>query len=698
MPSRARLLVALGCALACDAAPAKPVGHGLDVAEPTEALRPEGQRGRVPEEAHVVDYAIEARLDADAHTVEGRERITWRNRSGRPTDVLPMHLYMNGFRAEDTAWMREGRGSHRASSQTIDNAWGYCDVKSVKLVREGQDAQVLAWAEGEDPSVMTVQLPEPVAPGQSIELDLEFTTLFPHVFARTGFHDGFHLGGQWFPKIGVLTRDGVWKNHVFTFHSEFFADFGDYRVELDVPAAMVVGATGIQVDEQIEGERKVVTYEARMVHDFAWTAWEDFVEHRSVHDGIRIRQLLPPDRFGEAEYHREAQVEALKSMEARFGAYPWSTITIVLPPEGAEGAGGMEYPTFYTTSRRLDRPEWAARLGFDERGSGVFTTVHEFGHQYFQGLLASDEHAQPWLDEGMNTFSNVMALYDWHGADPWIVKIAGNEVSVSDLMRLDTARGRGVLLVDTAADAFHRAEGLYSLAAYRKTAATMMTLRNLAGAERFDEALRTYADRHRFGHPEGADLERTLVEVIGATVPLAEPSDELPGSVAVDLDVKSFLEQALRTTDEVEFAVRDIHNVVAPADAGWHRDESGALVGGAAPDATPLEQREASEFDGYVVVGRSGAFAVPVEIEVELDDGSRRRVWWDGREATTVVAFPGHRVVRAAVDPDGLLVLETRRLDNHRYAERPPRDEGPASDLEELGQALVLSVLAGVGP
>ena len=92
---------------ACDSAPAKPVGYGLDVPEPTAALRPDA---RVPEDAHVVDYAIEARLDADAHTVTGRERITWRNRSGRPTDVLPMHLYMNGFRAEDTAtnrlWLR----------------------------------------------------------------------------------------------------------------------------------------------------------------------------------------------------------------------------------------------------------------------------------------------------------------------------------------------------------------------------------------------------------------------------------------------------------------------------------------------------------------------------------------------------------------------------------------------------------------
>jgi hypothetical protein len=263
------------------------------------------------------------------------------------------------------------------------------------------------------------------------------------------------------------------------------------------------------------------------------------------------------------------------------------------------------------------------------------------------------------------------------------------------------------LVVDRPAHDFHRASGLYSLAAYRKTAALMLTLRNLVGHATFDEALRTYADRHRFGHPEGADLERTLVEVIGARVPLAAPSDDVPGSVAVELDVAAFLEQALRTTAEVDFALRDIHNVVAPGDAGYHRNESGQLVGGDPPDdngshapsgLNGLEQRDAAELDAFVVVSRPGALVVPVEIEVELDDGTRERLWWDAREATTVLSFPGRRVVRAGVDPDGLLVLETRRLDNHRYAERPPRDEGPAADLDELAQALMLSVLGGVGP
>ena len=448
-------LLCLSAAIGCDGPPPKPVGYGLDVPEPDAPLRPAKQRGTVPAESRVVDYAIEARLDAEAHTATGRERITWRNTSATATSVLPFHLYMNGFRAEDTAWMREGRGSHRTAYQNADSPWGYCDVTGVKLV----GGAALPWAEGEDPSVMTVTLPQPVAPGEQIEVDVEFTTLFPRVFARTGFHEDFYLAGQWFPKVGVLEKNGVWSNHVFTFHSEFYADFGNYRVELDVPKEMIVGATGIRTDEREDGERKIVTYEAAMVHDFAWTAWKDWVEHRSMHDGIRIRQLLPPDRFDDARFHVDAQVAALDSMQARFGVYPWSTITVVHTPDGADGAAGMEYPTFYTTGRRAPRLPFLKSLGFDERGTGIFTTVHEFGHQYFQGLFASNENAQPWLDEGMNTYSNVMTLYDWWGEDPWIFKIAGHHLYTTDLMRLDTARGRGVLVVDRSADDFARLEG-----------------------------------------------------------------------------------------------------------------------------------------------------------------------------------------------------------------------------------------------
>ena len=212
-----------------------------------------------------------------------------------------------------------------------------------------------------------------VLSAEAVLADIE--TQLPKVVARTGYADDFHMAGQWFPKLGVLEEEAGWQAHTFTTWSEFYADFGNYDVRLDVPAEMVVGATGIRTGEVTEGERKRLTYHAEMVHDFAWTADPDFVEHWGEYDGIRIRQLMMKEALPEAEAHMDAQLWTLESMEARFGAYPWSTITIVHPPPEGSGAYGMEYPTLYTTSPRERLPG-----GFiEERMSGIFTTT--FGCQ-----------------------------------------------------------------------------------------------------------------------------------------------------------------------------------------------------------------------------------------------------------------------------------------------------------------------------
>ncbi|MEZ4454367.1 MAG: M1 family metallopeptidase, partial [Nannocystaceae bacterium] len=455
------LALAAGVA-ACEAPP--PPSRG-DAPEPAEALRPDEDRGSVPEEARIADYVIDARLDAETHTITGSLRLTWRNRTRTPVRTLPFHLYMNGFRSEDTAWMREARGSHRGERQekdTKEGAWGTIDLSRIVALGPPQPGGVqggelrpgepvpLSWAEDADPSTMTATLPFEVGPEEAITVEIDFTTKLPKVFARTGYYKDFHMVGQWYPKIGVLDPIRGWQNHTFTYHSEFYADFGDYEVVLDVPAEMIVGATGILVgerelprgDDDEGGARKTLRYRAEMVHDFAWAAAPDFVEVRSEWRGIRIRQLLAPEYAGDADAHEAALVATLESMDHRFGPYPWSTITVIHPPDGAGGAAGMEYPTLFTSSPMLARSIWLRAFGLEERVSGLFTTIHEFGHQYFQGLLASDESREPWLDEGMNTFANALALADWGRAGGgWangegVLRLGAQEVVESDLIRL----------------------------------------------------------------------------------------------------------------------------------------------------------------------------------------------------------------------------------------------------------------------
>ncbi|RMG97283.1 MAG: M1 family peptidase [Deltaproteobacteria bacterium] len=670
---------------------------------PTEPdpLRPSDARGEVPFERGNADYWIEARLDPESKTVVAGATLRWTNPTGRTVSVLPFHLYMNAFRAEDTAWMRSSGGSHRGITPGKELDWGYVDVWSMQRA-VGDTLEDVPYAEDPaDPTLMTVTLPEPVGPGRTVELRYTFETKLPRVFARTGYADDFFMVAQWFPKIGVLEEAGGWKAHVFTLNDEFYADFGDYEVTLDVPAEMVVGASGVRVSETTDGSRKRIVQRAKMVHDFAWTAYADFAEHEGTYEGIRIRQLLPEDRLDDAPAHLEAQILALRSFEDRYGPYPWSTITIVHPPKGAGGAGGMEYPTLYTTSNRLDLPAFVRRHLFDERVAGTFTTVHEFGHQYFQGLFASNEHEQAWVDEGLNTMADLLAYEDAYGRgteDDWVVRVVGHRLPIDAFTRLSLGRRGGIPVspIDRPASHFPAEVGDYAAVTYSKTAAAMLTLRRLVGDDAFRKAMAAYAARARFAHPTGDDLVHAFVETLGAHPPVESAGDGDTSPATVDL--ADFFDQMRHGTGFPDFRVRRVSLRRALGTAGYHRSEDGTLVETPLPEDfdEKVDDLPDDAIESVVVVTRPGEFRVPVEILVAFEDDTAETVWWDGRERSVVLTFAGKRVRYAAVDPAHRILLEPDRLDNTRYRRPGSHTDAVPAFLGALAEGIALLVTVGV--
>ena len=191
----------------------------------------------------------------------------------------------------------------------------------------------------------------------------------------------------------------------FSFHaqSEFYADFGDYDVSLDVPAGFRVGATGSRVRATEAQGRTRLGYHAENVHDFAWTAWDRFETRSELIAGTRVSVLYPPHQQQNAQAELESVRFALPHFNALYGAYPYPTLTLVHPPEAAGNAGGMEYPTLITTGG-----PWYSTFGGAHFIDVV--TTHELGHQWFYGLVASNEHAEPFLDEGFNSYAEAEAL------------------------------------------------------------------------------------------------------------------------------------------------------------------------------------------------------------------------------------------------------------------------------------------------
>jgi len=589
-----------------------------------------------------------------------------------------------------------GRGGNRLGGGPVrDRHWGWTRITAMTLDDGTNLLPKLTFERPDDGNpddytVAKVALPFAVQPGASVTVHVAFQALLPGVIARTGWAGSFHLVGQWFPKLGVYEAAGVrgrksagWNCHQFHANSEFYSDFGSYQVSVRVPEGYVVGATGVEVSrEKIAAgtSRELrVTYRASRVHEFAWTAApgslmavvearfdptrdvpRDWLEEtakllgRSTADlelpPVRLRLMIPRSQLGLAARMLHAARLGMAWYGLHYGPYPYPQLTIVSPPVTAREAGGMEYPTFITTgaSRWMLLPpaKWMPLI--------EVVTIHEFGHQYFYGLLASNEFEEAWLDEGFNSFAEASceaaAMRDGLFPQlPFFAPWVSNRMAL--LFRTLPVR------IDRFAWRF-RTRRDYFTASYQKTALALATLRNLVGADRFAQAMRTYAERFRFNHPGGDDFFRTFNEVVGA-------------------DYSWFFDQAFRGQRTVDWDVLRVRQRrIKPREGFEWRDGAWVAVGSPAKGDAGADKRGVAKpavagkhgkkrWRIEVQIGRRGDFTGPVRVELAWADGSTTTRTWNGADRWVRWTFTrGDRLRRVTVDPDGQWLLETHRSDN----------------------------------
>ena len=379
---------------------------GAHATVPTVPSAPDVPMAEHPE--RVVDYTLRAKLDPTAHSVHGEGTITWRNVSSANVSELWLHLYLNAFKNQSSVFMRAPVGGFRGT--TVPKEWGTIDVRSLTWVDKGERRELwknveLRRKDDEDETDAHVPLPRAVAPGEIVALEVVWDDKLPAVVERTGFDGSFHMVAQWFPKIAKLEADGTFAHFPFHHLGEFYADFGTYDVTLDVPESFLLGAPGPATEVKIEGGRRIERHVQDDIHDFAWTAWDKFASRKETIDGVACTILYPPNYDDLAERELATMRFALPHFGARYGKYPYGVLTLVHPPASAPEAGGMEYPTLITTGNASYTP------------SGVYlpelVTIHEFGHQYFYGLLASHETHWPFLDEGLNSYAEAESMAAW---------------------------------------------------------------------------------------------------------------------------------------------------------------------------------------------------------------------------------------------------------------------------------------------
>ncbi len=614
------------------------VGVALPAGSGQTKTAPQAVTAKAPEAAkvqtlstRVVAYKIDARIDATNHTIAATETLRYRNLTGQPQQKFPFHMYLNAFQPKSTFMTERRRDNPDYEWKKIH--FGEIRITHLEVAGAGDLTNQIRFIHPDDDNdadrtVMQIELPKPIPPGAEVEFKMTFEDQLPQVVARTGYLRDFFMVGQWFPKVGVWWKN-AWNCHQFHQTTEFFADFGTFDVNVTLPQNEIVGAGGdlLSTTNNSDGT-KTLAFHSEDVHDFSWTASPSFTDVEDSWTGsagtVKLHVLMSPGNMPSAQRYIKVLKGTLALYDQWIGPYPYDRLTVVDPPHGGMNAGGMEYPTLITADTSWNMPKDALLP--------ELVTEHEFGHQYWYGMVATNEFEEAWLDEGINSYMELKVMDALYDKSHSMFKFPFAQLGEDDGQRLmylmtpdtDPISRFGWLFFD---------DGAYADITYGKTSTMLLTLEKIIGEETLRQALHTYFMRYRFTHPTGEDFIKTIEEVSGK-------------------DLHWYFEQAVYGTQMLDYKI-----LVANSDPlKWYEPQTGK------PDknANPL-------YRTYVTIQRKSDFVFPVEVKITFDDGQSVTERWDGRDRWIRYVYDRpSQLVSAEVDPTHQVWLD-RNFYNNSY-------------------------------
>jgi hypothetical protein len=393
--------------------------------------------------------------------------------------------------------------------------------------------------------IIKLVLPKPLLPKQQITITTPFHVKLPFNFSRGGYDGESFQITQWYPKPAVYDQKG-WHPMPYVDQGEFYSSFGNFDVRITLPKNYVVAATG---DLQNEEEKKwlnaladqnrsnknkviekgmrsktklevpasasatkTIQFKQNNVHDFAWFANKTFlVDHDTLH--LQSGRIIDAYSFYTEQQYQfwEKSVdyakEAVKFFSGEIGEYPFNVVSVVQGPPSSF-SGGMEYPTITLVSPAMS-PKMLDQV-----------IAHEVAHNWFQGVLASDEREHPWMDEGLASF------YE----DKYMVQKYGSTDRTSEILLQTKAFRKTDQPIETPSMKFSNAN--YGVIAYHKTAEWLRFLEEKFGKDSVRNAIRKYYDQWKFKHPHPEDLKDVFRSELAGVEPYLQLLDKngiLPG-------------------------------------------------------------------------------------------------------------------------------------------------------------------------
>ncbi len=678
-------------------------------------------------------YTISARLIADDRRIEATERIEWRHPLAMPLTAVRLHLYLNAFSSEASTWLKESREASfgRMGINPLDNAllfddpWGRIDVPLIEQqTADGARPCELRYIQPDDGNpqdrtLAEVVLPTAVPPGATLVLKLSFKARLPIPIARTGGMIDYFHAAQWFPKLGVYEPaskahpNGHWAARQFHLYTEFYAQFADYDVTLELPAGYAVVATG--EGQRLESPGPVVDawrFVQRAVHDFAFVAGRGL--HLETHSfqpkgsgpPVAITYVTAKSTEHQVPLMRAAAEKTFDELGQRVGPYPFTTMTVIQPPWKAIATSGMEYPTLVTGIPGDPMLDLEALKDSQLR---VGVIIHEIIHNYFQGMVANDEQNHAFLDEGITSFWDGQigdALNEEIGPATFL----GYEIRSLEFSRLSLGNQFDEIdeaVIRTPASLFYT--GTSGKQIYTRSDMILHTAQNRFGRAAIDRLFQTYFRRYRFLHPKADDFFATVRETCspemrdflleaftaprmpdyrvahasskqwrpprgwistpsGKRLITPEESDDFDPTAAVDELLPLGLDPAARESDgRVMMEIRD-PGIISGDETRVGRVWQVQLRPSEQKNAEPSDEK--TVYETLVRVRGPRWRHLPVDVAFEFSDGKVVTDRWDGH-----AAWRGYRFIRPArlrqvhIDPQDQLVIDPRPTNNGRILE-----------------------------
>lgn len=562
-----------------------------------------------PLSRRIADYTIDCRLDPETKIVTATEILKWKNISGDPIDELQFHLFQNAFRDENSSFLTE----LEEIPEGLIGKWGYCDILRMELADGADLTQRLDYIQPDDmnrddKTVCAVKLPTIIMPGETVTLTIDFETKLPWAVSRSGYEKHFFSVTQWFPKIGVY-EDGKWICHQYHSNGEFYSDFGVYDVTITIPQEYIVGATGIRIEEKDIGDGlKKLRHYCEDVHDFAWCADIDFVEFKERYEETDIRLLCQEDHVDMAQRYLKAIRVTFEYYGSRYGPYPYPIITVIESKHRATGE--MEYPTLFQTGNFDTNGKIEIYQSDPLPDSDKYVewlTIHEFGHNWWYGMVANNETDHVWVDEGINTYASTKALE--YGYGPYILE---NHNGITETARehdrniyLNIAKDATILQTSW----LFRSWDEFFAFNYCKPEMMLHTLDNYFGEELWGQVMKTFFQRWSFRHPKTEDFYDVVYEV-------------------TKKNLKRFFDEYMNTTHTLDFFIEKVE-------------------------------------ENKVTIGKEGWLRFPVVITFHFADGSHEGKEWENiRNRVTFDFGKSADITKVVIDPDRIIEFEMSRENN----------------------------------